>query len=247
MGERERFITLNLVGIIAGIIILVTIFSPWTTVVYIAGLTTYSRDFTPLEFFTGSFSAYLTGLLALPPPPQIVGVINSLLARIPIYTSLALITVVLLIVSAVIAFFHGFIGGGIGLIGLLIYTVLGNDLYTGYNVIMPGNAFMTTIGVGFIISWIAVALALISQLFRLKAPHLVSITVWRGRVYRGVYHEVYRGPLIIPPPPPEEGTDVIDFTMIKCFKCGAENSPSAKFCRNCGTSITTAETSTKIS
>jgi len=166
MGERERLITLNLVGIIAGIIILVTIFSPWIGVVYIAGLTTYSREFSSLDFFTGSFSSYLTSLLGLipPPPPQIAGVITSLLARVPIYTSLALVTVVLLIVSTVITFFHGFIGGGLGLTGLLIYIVLGNDLYTGYNVIMPGNAFTVTIGAGFIVSWIAVALALISQL-----------------------------------------------------------------------------------
>jgi hypothetical protein len=226
MGERERLITLNLVGIIAGIIILVTIFSPWTGVVYIAGLTTFSREFSSLDFFTGSFSSYLTGLLTIPPPPQIAGVIGLLLARVPIYTSLALVAVVLLIASAVITFFHGFIGGGIGLIGLLIYIVLGSDLYTGYNVIMPGNAFTVTIGAGFIVSWIAVALALISQLFRLKAPHLVSITVWR----RGI-----RGPIT---PPPPEVTGVYEITMTRCPKCGAENSPSAKFCRNCGTSLT---------
>jgi len=229
MGERERLVTLNLVGIIAGVIILVTIFSPWIGVVYIAGLTTYSREFSSLDFFTGSFSSYLTELLRIPPPPQIVGVITSLLDRVPIYTSLALVTIVLLIASAVITFFHGFIGGGIGLIGLLIYTFLESDLYTGYNVIMPGNAFTVTIGAGFIVSWIAVALALISQLFRLKAPHLVSITVWR----RGI-----RGPIILPPSPPAEGTGIYEITMTRCPKCGAENSPSAKFCRNCGTSLT---------
>jgi hypothetical protein len=230
MGERERLITLNLVGIIAGIIILVTIFSPWTGVVYIAGLTTFSREFSSLDFFTGSFSSYLRGLLAIPPPnnppPPIAGVIGLLLARVPVYTSLALVAVVLLIASAVITFFHGFIGGGIGLIGLLIYIVLGSDLYTGYNVIMPGNAFTVTIGAGFIVSWIAVALALISQLFRLKAPHLVSITIWR------------RGPITLGPPPPPEVTGVYEITMTRCPKCGAENSPSAKFCRNCGTSLT---------
>jgi hypothetical protein len=225
MGERERLITLNLVGIIAGIIILLTIFSPWIGVVYIAGLTTYSREFSSLDFFTGSFSLYLTGLLGIPPPPQIVGVITSLLARVPVYTSLALVTVVLLIVSAVLTFFHGFIGGGLGLIGLLIYTVLGSDLYTGYNVIMPGNAFTVTTGAGFIVSWIAVALALISQFFRLKAPQLVSITVWkidkRVQIKRGDYTDYFKSTY-----------------PVRCPKCGAENSLSANFCKKCGAPLT---------
>lgn len=245
-GERrERLITLNIIGIVAGLIIIISVVAPWFGVVYTSGINVIPRDFSPLDLFTGSFGQHLTLILAAPPPPPIATAITSLLARLPTYVELAVAAIALLVVGAVVAFFHGFIGGGIGLIGLLIFVLLGGDIYTRFNTILPGSSFVIAPSYGFIMSWVAAVLALMSQLFRLKAPQMVSITVWRGRLYRGYPPGYAPGYRPVPAPAPREeqaqpstqGYGLETATMIKCPKCGLLNSPGAKFCRNCQTRL----------
>jgi len=226
LATRERLITLNVVGIIAGLIIIISVLLPWVGVVYSSGLNVVRREFSVIDFFNGQLAGFLGQLLALPPPPQIAAAVNALIGRLPIYTSVAVVSIVLLLIAAVSTFFHGFIGGGIGIIGMLIFSVFAGDVYTRFNTIMPGTAsFETTITAGFILAWIAVVLGVISQLFRLKAPQLVSITVWRGRLYYGI-------------PQATPGTQsYVGPTMLRCPNCGLENSPGARFCRNCRTKL----------
>lgn len=229
--ERERWMTLNLVGIIAGLIVIITIPLPWISIVVNVAA--------PLFSFRWDIS--LVGIIDLmrilqnivtgvpcPTPCPLNPIINLIQAKADLYIYTTLTVITLLIIGGVITFFHGFIGGGVSLIAAVLFSILVGDIFTSYNIRLPIFTFEIGMGFGFVLVWIASVLALISQIIRLKAPQLVSITIWR----KGIYYE--------PTPPYVAGGPTVGFspTYIRCPKCGTENSASALYCRNCGTRLT---------
>lgn len=229
--DREKWITLNLIGVIAGLIILVTILLPWISItINIASpFFSFRWDISLVGFLDliNTLQNILTGI-PCPAPCPLNQIINLINAKMSLYSSVTLVVITLLIVGGIVTFFHGFIGGAISLIGIILFSVLVGDIFTSYNIRLPLISFEIGMGVGFILIWVASVLALVSQLFRLKAPHLVSITIWRKGAYYGEIRPVYgEGPT----------TERFNIPFKKCPKCGLENSAGAIYCRNCGTKL----------
>jgi hypothetical protein len=228
MAIRERWVTLNLVGIIAGLIIFVSILLPWLTISVniVSPIFAFKWEISPVGILN-LISTLQSIVAGIPnPPPLLQQIIALLQAKMALYSAVTLIAIVLLVVGGVVTFFHGFVGGGLSLIGMILFAILAGDLFTSYNLRLPLFSFELGPGLGFILAWAAGILALVSQLFRLKAPSLVSLTFWRGRAYYGVTA-----------PPFTHG--YFPTTFLRCPRCGLDNSPGAVFCRNCGTKLTT--------
>jgi hypothetical protein len=74
-----------------------------------------------------------------------------------------LIVLVLLIVGGIVAFFKGLIGGIIGLVGVLVFTI--------YLLVIPdGSLLFSFLGIGYYLAWIGAIICIISIVWKKIAP-----------------------------------------------------------------------------
>lgn len=224
--DRERLVTLNIVGIVAGLIIFTLIFMPWISLfVNIPPLISIRQSFglRDLNTIVSAIQAIIAGMPS--PPPQLQALLNYIQQRSAMYTAVTATVIILLIIGGVVSFFHGFIGGGIALIGMLLLYVFVGDIFKSIDLL--NMRFGIEPDIGFYLGWAAALLAIVSQLFRIKAPQLVSVTVFRGgRVGFGYYpREGETG---------KYGGGGITIPGLTCANCRTMNSPTATYCRKCG-------------
>lgn len=132
---------LNPIGIIGGIILIISPFLPWISVLFF--------NLSLLDFLTFSTMDVGTAYYII------------------------LIVLILLVVGGIVAFFKGLIGGIIGLIGVLIFTIL---LFAGETTF----AVAAYLGIGYYLAWIGAIICIISPIWKRLTP----------------------APPIPPPPPP---------------------------------------------
>jgi len=74
-----------------------------------------------------------------------------------------LIVLILLIVGGIVAFFKGLIGGIIGLVGVLVFTI--------YLLVIPdGSLLFSFLGIGYYLAWIGAIICIISIVWKKIAP-----------------------------------------------------------------------------
>lgn len=74
-----------------------------------------------------------------------------------------LIVLILLIVGGIVVFFKGLIGGIIGLVGVLVFTI--------YLLVIPdGSLLFSFLGIGYYLAWIGAIICIISIVWKKIAP-----------------------------------------------------------------------------
>lgn len=122
---------LNPIGIIGGIILIISPFLAWVSVFFI--------NMSLLDMVLQSGAGLGTDYLVI------------------------LIVLVLLIVGGIVAFFKGLIGGIIGLVGVLVFTI--------YLLVIPdGSLLFSFLGIGYYLAWIGAIICIISIVWKKIAP-----------------------------------------------------------------------------
>lgn len=116
---------LNPIGIIGGIVLIISPFLPW---------------FSVLIFTVSLLDIVLLGDLV------------------------ALLILILLVLGGIVSFFKGLIGGIIGLIGAIIFTIL---LFVGIGTITP--ELLGFLGIGYYLAWIGSIISIASIIYKPRA------------------------------------------------------------------------------
>jgi len=101
---------LNVFGSLAGLLIIMSVFMPWFSVQTSTNL--HSEALVPLVFNLGVLYSHTRGYLDLTSPPAWIYVI-----------------LVIMVISGVICFFNGFIGGVFGTLGIAFFLVMSPYIY----------------------------------------------------------------------------------------------------------------------
>ncbi|MCP8321842.1 MAG: hypothetical protein H3Z52_13045, partial [archaeon] len=134
------------IGIIGGIILIISPFLAW-----------FSFSVTIPYYGPVSFSASLISIA------EIASLFGGIWSYIPI------IILILLIVGGIVSFFKGLIGGIIGLVGVLIFTVLVFTSEVSQTLSLLGLSVFNILGIGYYLAWIGAIIGIISIIYKPRA------------------------------------------------------------------------------
>jgi len=134
---------LNALGIIGGVIQIISPFLPWVSVL-IFSISLF--DMIRLLNEVQSMSSYWYT------PPAELGYLLGL----------SILTAVLLIVGGIISFIKGGIGGALGIVGMLLFTVMP---WPGEMPDIPVSTVLSFLGIGYYLGWIGCVVSLASHFY----------------------------------------------------------------------------------
>ena len=137
-------VELNLVGIIGGIVQIISPFLAWVSILIVSvSLFDMIRLLNALQ----SMASYWYT------PPAELGYLLGL----------SVLTAILLILGGIVSFVKGGIGGALGIVGMLLFTVMP---WPGEMPDIPVSSLLSFLGIGYYLGWVGSIISLASHFYK---------------------------------------------------------------------------------